>query len=190
MNTVHIAASEDYRRARAELLAAEEELRAAAARVTALRATLPPGPEVDASSPLTTAGGKPITLDDVFGDHRTLVGFHLPFDADHDEPEEAGARAVDALDVQVPWLRDRTALAVFAPAPPHRLAQLADHRGWRWIVPISTQPGELSDRLGIRGDDGLDAAVTVFVREGAVTRVHWHGPAELTAPLLDLLPGD
>ncbi|MCP3801267.1 DUF899 family protein [Allokutzneria sp. A3M-2-11 16] len=188
MSTVHVAASEDYRRARAELLAAEGELRAAAAAVAALRAALPPGPEVDSASPLTTAGGKPITLDDVFGDHRTLVGYHLAFDATADEPDETSARDVDALDAQVPWLRSRTAIAVFAPAPPHRLARLAEQRGWRWIVPISTQPGELSDRLGLSDEDRAEARLTVFVREGTTARLHWHGHSPLTTPLQHLLP--
>ncbi|SDN70082.1 DUF899 family protein [Allokutzneria albata] len=187
MNTVHVAASEDYRRARAELLAAERELRAAAAVVAALRAALPPGPEVDSSSPLTTAGGKPITLDDVFGEHRTLLGYHLAFDASVDEPDEASAREVDVLDAQVPWLRERTAIAVFAPAAPHRLARLAQRRGWRWIVPISTQPGELSDRLGLCAD-AAEPALTVLVREGTTARLHWHGRAPLTARLMHLLP--
>ncbi|WP_086828201.1 DUF899 family protein [Allokutzneria sp. NRRL B-24872] len=189
MSTVHVAASEDYRRARAELLAAEGELRAAAAAVAALRAALPPGPDVDASAPLTTAGGKPITLDDVFGDHRTLLAHHLAFDLLSEEPEEAGARDVDALDAQVPWLRERTAIAVFAPVPPHVLAQLAQRRAWRWIVPISTQPGDLSDRLhDTSGTARTVSTSAVLIREGATARLHWHGRTPLTAPLLHLLP--
>jgi hypothetical protein len=48
---------------------------------------------------------------------------------------------------------------------------------------VSTQPGDLTDRIGARGDGGLIPALTCFRWEAdGILRVHWHGLPALTDP--------
>ncbi|MBO0840032.1 MAG: DUF899 family protein [Sciscionella sp.] len=185
MRNVHITASEEYRRARAELLAAERDLRDATARVANARAALPPGPRVDGSSPLTTATGKPTTLSALFDEHESLLVYHMMFDEGWRQPCPMCAMWIDGIDALVPQLTERTAVAVLAPAKPSQLAEAAKRRDWRWIRLVSTQPGELTDQLGLRiGEhgDGLEPALTCFVRDVDGVRVHWHGRVGLHDP--------
>jgi predicted dithiol-disulfide oxidoreductase (DUF899 family) len=195
VGSVHTTADEDYRQARTALLAAERELRAANARVAALRAALPRGPRVDHSIPLTTSTGKPTTLGGLLGEHTTLLAYHLVFDEGRGQPSDMCAMWVDGLDALVPHLRERTSVAVLAPASPGQLADLAARRGWHRIQVVSTQPGDLTDRLDLRTDPaagGLRPSVSTFtLGSDGLLRLHWHGrtdlhdPATPSAPRLD-----
>lgn len=71
-NTMNVPnESEDYRRARNQLLAEEIELRRRIERVAQLRRKLPPGGEVKTYQFVSEKG--PVTLADLFGDKQTLV---------------------------------------------------------------------------------------------------------------------
>jgi predicted dithiol-disulfide oxidoreductase (DUF899 family) len=187
--SVHAGASQGYRRARSELLNAERELRAATMRVAALRAELPQGPVVDHSVPLTTSTGKPVTLGGLLGEHRTLLAYHLMFDEGWSQPCAMCAMWVDGIDALVPHLRERTAVAVLSPASPGQLADLAARRGWQRIQAVSTQPGDLTDRLDLRTDDGLRPSVSTFaLGDDGLLRLHWHGSADLHDPAAPSAP--
>ncbi|SHG13752.1 Predicted dithiol-disulfide oxidoreductase, DUF899 family [Streptoalloteichus hindustanus] len=190
--SAHMSASADYRTARAELAAAERQLRAAAERVAALRGALPPGPEVDPGTPLTMAGGKPVTLGGLFGPHRSLVTYGLRFDEGWERPCPASAMWVDGLDALTPHLAERAGVAVLAPASPGQLAAVVARRGWSWVPVVSSQPSDLVDRLGLRagagagagtGSGGLMSAVTVFHwgDDGRV-RLHWQATEGAPTP--------
>lgn len=187
MRTLHDHASERHRRARGELLDAERELRDATVRVAALRAALPPGPEIDAATPLTTASGKPVTLGRLLGDHRNLLAYNMVFDEGRNEPRARCAVWVDGLDAVATHLGERMAVAVFSPASPGELDALACGRGWRSVALVSTQPGALTDELGLRTPGGgLEPAVTTFARDDTGTlRVQWQG--DVNGVLVDLL---
>ncbi|MFB9429704.1 DUF899 family protein [Streptoalloteichus tenebrarius] len=176
---MHASATAEHRAARAELAAAERQLRAAAERVAALRRSLPPGPEVDPATPLTTASGKPVTLGGLFGPHRTLLTYGMRFDEGWDEPCPTCAMWVDGLDGVAPHLAERAGVAVLAPASPGQLAAVAARRAWTWVPVASTQPGDLLDRLGARDEDGRPTAVLSVFHwgEDGRVRLHWQGPA-------------
>jgi predicted dithiol-disulfide oxidoreductase (DUF899 family) len=188
----HSTADEDYRRARTALLAAERDLRAATARVAEARAALPPGPVVDRSIPLTTSTGKPVTLGGLLGEHTTLLAYHLMFDEGWERPCPMCVMWVDGIDALVPHLRERTSVAVLAPASPGRLADLAEARGWRHIQVVSTQPGDLTDRLDLRtppAEGGLRPSVSSFALSvDGLLRLHWHGSADLHDPATPSAP--
>ncbi|AOS63079.1 DUF899 family protein [Actinoalloteichus hymeniacidonis] len=150
------------RQARDRLSKAERKLWDAAAEFAAARRALPAGPLAESATPLTTAAGKPVTLAGLFGSRRVLIGYHLRFDEGWLRSCPDSARWVDGLDSLVEHLAPRAAVVVFAPASPGALHDEVQRRGWRRIEVVSTQPSRLTDDLGLRRDDGLRAAVSLF----------------------------
>ena len=73
--------SDEYRRARAQLLAEEIELRRHIERVAELRRTLPPGGAVKKNYEFEGEGGR-ATLPDLFGNKQTLVIYSYMFGPD------------------------------------------------------------------------------------------------------------
>jgi predicted dithiol-disulfide oxidoreductase (DUF899 family) len=178
------AASAEYTAACAELRRAEREALAAAARVAELRARLPAGPVLNPSVPLTTAGGKPVTLAGLLGRRRALLALHLDLDEGADPATANALPWADALDPVVPLLRaagpSTAEVAVLAPAAPGVLDRVARERGWRWLRPVSTQPGALTDLLGVRDSSGAlaPAVSTVLLGPDGVLRLHWQGAGD------------
>ncbi|APU20431.1 DUF899 family protein [Actinoalloteichus sp. GBA129-24] len=154
--------SEGSRLARDRLIAAERALWEAAAEFGSARRALPAGPAVQSATPLTTASGKPVTLAGLFGARRILVAYHLRFDEGWTRPCPDSARWADGLDSLVPHLESEAAVAVFSPASPGALAAEAERRGWRRAALVSTQPGRLTEELGLRHELGLRAAISLF----------------------------
>lgn len=175
--------SPEYAEARARLLRLERDLRDLAERVAATRRSLPPGPEMDPDTRLTATDGTETTLAELFGERPTLLTYNMMFDQDWAEPCSMCAMWVDGIDAVAPHLLERTAAAVVAPAAPDRLAELARRRRWRWIPIYSTQPGDLTDRLGLRVRPGdLEPVVAVYERHDGTVRLHWRGSAMLNDP--------
>ncbi|ASO19907.1 putative dithiol-disulfide oxidoreductase (DUF899 family) [Actinoalloteichus hoggarensis] len=150
------------RQARDRLVAAERALWDAAAEFGSARRALPPGPAVESATPLTTASGKPMTLAGLFDSRRVLVGYHLRFDEGWIRPCPESARWADGLDALVPHLESDAAVAVFSPASPGALHAEAERRGWRRAALVSTQPGRLTEELGLRPEGGLRTAISLY----------------------------
>jgi predicted dithiol-disulfide oxidoreductase (DUF899 family) len=174
----------DYAAARRELVRAEEAAHAAARHAAALRAALPDGPALSPSTPLTTAGGKPVTLAGLLGGRRDLLALHLDLDEGAEPASATALPWADGLDPLVPLLP--AAVVLLSPAAPGVLAALAADRGWRRLRAVSTQPGALTDELGVRRRDGGLAPTATALRLGpdGVLRVHWQGAGAALDPLL------
>jgi predicted dithiol-disulfide oxidoreductase (DUF899 family) len=167
------SASEEYRRARTELVRAEAELRDRIEAVAAQRRALPPGGELPdytfAEGPDDVAADgpeRPVTLSQLFAGHDELVLYHLMLHPEDTKACAACSMFVDGLDGVERHLTQRTGFAVIAPAPLPVLRAWAHTRGWRRVRLVSCAGTTFLDDLGVRGSRGaLFPAFSVHSRD-------------------------
>jgi predicted dithiol-disulfide oxidoreductase (DUF899 family) len=175
------SASEEYRRARTELVRAEAELRDRIEAVAAQRRALPPGGDlpdyalVEGPDDLAADGPeRPVTLSQLFAGHDELVLYHLMLHPEDTKACAACSMFVDGLDGVERHLTQRTGFAVIAPAPLPVLRAWARTRGWRRVRLVSCAGTTFLDDLGVRGSRGaLFPAFSVHSRdaEGRIRHV-------------------
>ncbi|TQM45835.1 DUF899 family protein [Pseudonocardia cypriaca] len=175
------SASEEYRRARMELVAAEAELRDRIEAVAAQRRALPPGGEladrtfVEGPDDLSADGPeRPVRLSELFAGHDELVIYHLMLHPEDTKACAACSMFVDGLDGVERHLTQRTGFAVMAPAPLPVLRAWARSRGWRRVRLVSTAGTTFLDELGVAGSRGaLFPAFSVHAKdaEGRIRHV-------------------
>jgi predicted dithiol-disulfide oxidoreductase (DUF899 family) len=159
------SASDGYVTARRALDEAEAALSEQAEAVAALRRALPPGAPVPDYELVDEDGTT--ALGELFGDHDTLVVYHLMFHPDDDEPCAMCAMWVDGLDAVARHLDRRTGFAVVAKAPVAKLADLGRRRGWRHARLLSSHDSPFNADLGVETPaGGQNPVISVFRRDG------------------------
>jgi predicted dithiol-disulfide oxidoreductase (DUF899 family) len=167
--------SQEYRRARDELLAEEIELRRHIERVAEQRRALPPGGEVRKQYRFEGERG-PVTLAELFGDKQTLVVYSYMYGPQRDRPCPMCTSLLSAWDGEAQDMSQRVALAVVARSPIERLKAFKKERGWRNLDLYSDGSGEFSrDYHALTPDGGDDAAFNVFTRRDGTIRHFWSG---------------
>jgi predicted dithiol-disulfide oxidoreductase (DUF899 family) len=186
--------SDDYRRAREELLVAEIELRRQIELVAAQRRALPLGGTVleDYSFEEAANGAGEVKFSELFQAGKdTLVVYSFMFprnsgDTRRGPDRETGKLALaetpcpsctsilDSLDGAAPHLGNRLNLAVIAKTNPERLRTFARERGWRNLRLLSSQKNTYNRDYHTETDDGEQLPViNVFVRDGEQLRHSW-----------------
>ncbi len=164
--------SDEYRRARAALLAEEIELRRRIERVAEHRRNLPPGGEVPQDYPFEGENG-PVTFSDLFGDRDTLFVYSFMFGPERERPCPMCTALLGPLDANTPDLQRNIALAVVARAPIQRLLAFKRERGWQHL-PLYTDTTEAYGRDYLSWfDEGDGAAMNVFIRRDGKIRHFW-----------------
>ena len=167
--------SDEYRRARDELLKAELELRRQIESVAAGRRELPLGglvptdyefDEWDAAAD----GPKRVRLSELFGDKDTLFLYSfmvvpseqaLPFVG----PCPSCTSIIDGVDGSVPHITQRIAFAVAAKPPIQEFRRHGESRGWRNARLLSAAPSTYSRDYGAEDKNGFQWPIAnVFVR--------------------------
>jgi predicted dithiol-disulfide oxidoreductase (DUF899 family) len=168
------SASEEYRRARMDLVRAEAQLRDRIEAVAAQRRALPPGGEladhtfVEGPDDLDADGPeRPVRLSQLFAGNGELVLYHLMLHPEDTKACAACSMFVDGLDGVERHLMQRTGFAVVAPAPLPVLRAWARTRGWRRVRLVSCAGTSFLDDLGVAGSRGaLFPAFSVHTRDG------------------------
>ncbi|HET6501505.1 MAG TPA: DUF899 family protein [Amycolatopsis sp.] len=202
-------ASEEYVAARVELARAERRLRDQIEAVAAARRRMPQGLLLDEysfaegpSDPGKLAAERTTTLRELFGDHETLVIYHLMFHPDDDTACPMCSLWVDGFHGVVHHLKQRTAFAVVAKAPLPQLRQWALRRGWDGLRILSSHGTSFNADLNAeRADGDQRPMISVFTADGERVRHFYTLPAnflddsergiDLLSPVwnvLDLLP--
>ena len=182
--------SDDYRRARIALLAAEIELRRQIQRVAAQRRALPPGGEAKDYRFLDEEGTE-IGLIDLFGRHGTLFTYFWMFGPERARPCPMCTSFVGSLDIPTPDIEQRLAIAIIGRSPVARQLAIARERGWTHLKFYQTIGDDFPRDYGALtdGDDGLNegAAVLVWKRDGGKVRLFWaaEGGPETADPGFD-----
>ena len=172
-NTIHHPnESDEYRRARQQLLAEEIELRRKHERVASLRRDLPPGGEVRRDYHFVAEGGADVTLADLFGDHHTLIIYSYMFGPQRETPCPMCTSLMGGFDHKIADIRQRTAIAFTARSPIDRLIAAKTARGWIDLPVFSDESGEYT-RDYVSADDVDMPAYNVFVRSGETIRHFW-----------------
>jgi predicted dithiol-disulfide oxidoreductase (DUF899 family) len=169
-----VGASDGYIAARRALEDAEIALSEQAETVAAARRALPPGPllpdyvlaegpaEPDLDGPV-----RPTRLGELFGDHDTLVVYHLMFHPDDDEPCAMCAMWVDGLNGVARHLTRTTGLAVVARAPVPSIRALGRGRGWDEVRLVSSHGSTFNADLGVETPaGGQNPMISVLRRDG------------------------
>jgi predicted dithiol-disulfide oxidoreductase (DUF899 family) len=167
-------ASGEYVSQRLALLDAEMELREQVERVARMRRELPDGTPVSNYS--LTEGpwnldsdhpGRLVTLRDLFGDHDTLVIYHLMFHPDDDQACAMCSLWVDGLAGVARHINARTAFAVVAKAPIEKLRSWGRSRNWRGIRLVSSYGSPFSRDMRFETERGAQwPSFAVFSRDG------------------------
>jgi predicted dithiol-disulfide oxidoreductase (DUF899 family) len=181
----HPNESEDYRRARQELLVEEIELRRHVERVAALRRRLPPGGEVPDDYRFVGEDGGEVTLSELFGGHDTLIIYSYMFGSQREAPCPMCTSLMGSLDHKIDDIRQRAAIAFIARSPIERLIDAKKARGWSDLPVYSDERGDFT-RAYVHPDDADVPAYNVFTRQDGVIRHFWAD--EITDEMAD--PGE
>jgi predicted dithiol-disulfide oxidoreductase (DUF899 family) len=181
--------SEEYRRAREELLRAEIALRGEIERVAAQRRELPLGGELptDYAFQEWDAGAnaaREVRLSELFGEGRDTLFLYsfmivapeqgLPFEG----PCPSCTSIIDAIDGELPHITQRIGFAVVCKAPIERFREHAQSRGWRHTRLLSSAGASYNVDYGAEDSQGNQwPLATVFVRRDG--RIHHFWSSEL-----------
>ncbi len=169
--------SDEYRRARNDLLAEEIKLRRQLWRVAEQRRALPPGGEIRQDYRFDGQDGS-VTLSEMFGDHDTLIVYSMMYGPERDEGCPMCSSMLDAWDGEARHIERRAALAVVARSPIERIVAYAEQRGWRGLSFYSDPSGDYTDDYV--GDRDADSpAYTVFRRRNGVIGHFYSGEATM-----------
>jgi predicted dithiol-disulfide oxidoreductase (DUF899 family) len=185
--------SDEYRRARDDLLEAEIQLRRQIETVAAQRRTLPLGGEVpvdyvfDASSP-TSDDVETVRLSELFAPGKdTLVLYSFMFIPENGNPLGVACPSctsiIDAIDGAAPHIVQRINFAVVAKAPIDQFREHARNRGWRNVRLLSSAGTTYHTdyRTELKDGAGQLPIPTVFARRDG--KIHHFWSSELfTAP--------
>jgi predicted dithiol-disulfide oxidoreductase (DUF899 family) len=181
--------SDEYRRARDELLQAEVELRRREESIAAQRRALPVGGEVTGDYVFDSPAG-PKRLADLFANGKdTLYLYNFMFIPDDDGDPLGSAcpsctSIVDAMDGAIRHLLDRVDVALVAKAPLERFTAWAKERGWRFAPLYSSSGSAFNRDYNAESEDGAQWPIAhVFTRDGDTVHHRWS--SELWAAPLD-----
>lgn len=167
--------SPEYRKARDELLRAEETLREQTEQVARMRRALPLGGRLAEDyvfDELDRNGRpKPVRLGELFAPGRdSLLLYGFMFGPAMERACPMCSSFLDSLNATAPHLRERINIAVCARSPIERIAAFAGQRGWTNLRLISSAKNDYPLRYGTEAEDGSQLPMAnVFVRrEGAI----------------------
>ena len=186
--------SEEYRRARDELLQAEVDLRRRTEAVAAKRRALPLGGAVpeDYCFEEVAEGGGEVRFSELFQagkDTLVVYSFMFPRWPGDTRPGPAGETGklalaetpcasctsiLDSLDGAASHLDQRLNLVVVARSDPQRIRTFARERGWRNLRLLSSQNNAYNHDYQAETSDGNQIPIlNVFLRDGEELRHSW-----------------
>ena len=165
--------SPEYREARNALLAEEIELRRHIERVAEQRRGLPDGGEVPQNYSFEGEDG-PTTLEQMFGDKRSLVIYSFMFGPQRPRPCPMCTSVLGSWDGNAKDVEQRVALAAVGRSPIDRILDFKRERGLQSLKLYSDLSGGFT-RDYVSADDEDVAALNVFTRRDGVIRHFWAG---------------
>ena len=176
--------SDEYRRARDELLRAEIELRRQEEAVAAKRRHLPRGGEVTGDYVFESPSG-PVRFAELFANGKdTLYLYNFMFiPGERRLPLEAACPSctsiIDGMDGAFRHLLDRVAIAIVAKAPIQQFAAWGRERGWRFAPLYSSSNTTFNRDYNAESDERQLPIAHVFSRSNE--RIHHRWSSELSS---------
>ena len=176
----HPNESEEYRRARQELLVEEIELRrqpSASRRSAASAARRRSARDYR----FVAEDGSDVSLSDLFGDHDTLIVYSYMFGPERDAPCPMCTSLMGGLDHKIADIRQRVAIAFTARSPIERLVE-AKRRVDGRSAGVQRRQGDYT-RDYVSAEDADMPAYNVFTRRDGEIRHFWSD--EMTGDMAD-----
>jgi len=170
--TRHPNESDEYRKARQELLVEEIEVRRQVERVAELRRQLPPGGEVPVDYSFVGEDGHDVHLSDLFGEHDTLIVYSYMFGPQREAPCPMCTSLMGAIDHKIDDIGQQVAIAFTARSPIERIIEAKRARGWTEL-PVYSDPSGDYTRAYVSADDADVPAYNVFMRRDGTIRHFW-----------------
>ena len=170
--------SDDYRAARAELLKAENELRAQLERVAAKRRQLPAGGSVKEDyvfEELVDGSALQVRLSELFteGQDQLLI-YNFMYGPKSERPCPMCNSLLDGLDAQAQHITQRVSFAVVARSPIARIHEHAETRGWKNLRLLSSSHNSYNaDYFGEDSNGNQMPMANVFARSEDGVRHFW-----------------
>jgi predicted dithiol-disulfide oxidoreductase (DUF899 family) len=184
MDFTRLEESDEYRKQREELRAAELELMDHVERVAALRRRLPAGPAVEDYQFVDVATDQPVRLSELFtAPDRALIIYHFMYGKAQTTPCPLCTMWIDGYDAAAPHLTRNADFAVLAAADPAAIRAHASARGWRNLRLLSGGDSTFKYDLGSEEPDGSQTEwISVFTRgsDGTVSH-HYSKGAQMAA---------
>ena len=186
--------SDEYRRAREELLRAEIDLRRRVEAVAGLRRALPGGGPVPTdyvfeASGADTGDTRPVRLSQLFekGKDSLFVYSHMFIPGKRGLPLEEGCPSctsiIDGIDGTLPHLTRQINFAVVAKVPIEQFRAHGRSRGWRHARLLSSAHNTYNRDYHAEEPDGSQTPqATVFVRRGGEIHHFWSSELFHVAP--------
>jgi predicted dithiol-disulfide oxidoreductase (DUF899 family) len=186
--------TDEYRRARDELLTAEIDLRRQIEAVSASRRALPLGGEPPTDYRFgewdgATGTARAVRLSELFEDGKdTLFIYSFMFKPGAkglalEVPCEVCTSIIDAIDGAVPHITQRINFAIAAKAPIERFAAHAHARGWRNVRLLSSANTTYNaDYLTEGTEEEQSPIATIFTRRNGKLRHFWSSELWRVAP--------
>lgn len=199
-------ASDAYKKARADLLAAEEALRDQVEKVAAMRRNLPGGtPVAEAYRFTEMRDGAPqaVSLSELFGNRDALMVIHYMWAPRDDNPCPMCSLWTDSYNAVQEHLRQRTAFVVAAKKDIETVQAFAEKQGWTDTRFVSTGGTTFNSDMGMEDaaenqfpgvsvfTKGADGSVSHFYTISAIMGEGSYRGMDLTSPVwnfFDLLP--
>jgi predicted dithiol-disulfide oxidoreductase (DUF899 family) len=175
MRFTRLHESDEYRRRREELRAAELDLIDHIERVSALRRELPADTVVDDYALVEVSNGAPVRLSELFSaPGRALVVYHFMYGKAQTQPCPLCTMWIDGYNAIAPHLAPNVDFAVVAAAEPAAIQAHAISRGWDNLRLLSAGDTTFKCDLGSEEPDGTQTEwISVFTRgdDGTVRHV-------------------
>lgn len=176
--------SAEYRKAREALLAEEIEFRRHMTQLADQRRALPPGPVIAKNYRFKDANGAEVGLEDLFGDHDTLVTYFWMYGPQRERPCPMCTNLLGAVNGNAADIKQRVALKILGRSPVTRQLAFAAERGWRNLDFVQTVGDDYPKDLGVLTPDGWEyPALIVYRRDGDDVRLFW--ASEMTKDMAD-----
>ena len=177
-------ASDEYTKARQELLKDEIEFRRHMTRVAERRRSLPDGPVIEVNYRFKDANGADLGLLELFGDKDTLVTYFWMFGPQRARPCPMCTNWLGAVNGNAADIKQRVGLKILGRSPVERQIAFAQERGWRDLDFVQTVGDDYANDLRLINADGREnPALVVFKRDGERVRLFW--ASEMTTEMAD-----
>jgi predicted dithiol-disulfide oxidoreductase (DUF899 family) len=170
--------SPEYRRARDELLKVEIDFRKRVADLAALRQKLPLGGVVPQDYVFEEQDDartvRKVKLSELFGDKNTLLLYSYMYGPEMEHPCPMCTSMLDAVENQVPAVRQRAAIAIVARSPIARVLEFTRARGWKnHRVLSSARNSYHADYFGETKDGAQMPMMNVFAKRDGKVHHFW-----------------
>lgn len=164
--------SEEYARARQELLAEEIEFRRHMTRLAERRQALPPSPVIAKDYRFRDDNGADVGLADLFGDHDTLITYFWMYGPQRERRCPMCTNWLGGVDGNATDIKQRAELKILGRSPLERQKAFAMERGWRDLDFVQTIGDDYADDLGQLDDEGNESpAFVVYQKHGDEVRL-------------------